>query len=162
MPGIGVARYRYRLTIGWHRPKLLRYSPTRTASCWHWIPPSRGRLDNDGYLTIMDRKKDMIIIGGENVYSPEVEAALFEHAAVVEAALIGIPDSRYGETVCAVIVARDGSATSEQTLIAHRREPIGGYKIPRRVEFVSQMPKSAMGKILKTELRSMFAQKVAC
>ena len=120
-----------------------------------------GRVDAAGYLYIMDRKKDMIITGGENVYCAEVESALYEHPGVVEAAVIGIPDERYGEAVCAVIVPRAGAAPSEATIIAHCRERIGGYKLPRRVMFVEQMPKSAMGKILKTELRSMFASHAA-
>ncbi len=116
-----------------------------------------GRLDAAGYLYIMDRKKDMIITGGENVYSGEVEAALFQHPGVVEAAAIGIADEHYGETVCAVVVRRDGADLTEGALIEHCRQRIGAYKLPRKVIFIEEMPKSAMGKILKAELRRMFA-----
>ena len=116
-----------------------------------------GRLDAAGYLYIMDRKKDMIITGGENVYSGEVEAALFQHPGVVEAAAIGIADEHYGETVCAVVVRREGADLTESALIEHCRQRIGGYKLPKKVIFIEEMPKSAMGKILKTELRRMFA-----
>ena len=112
-----------------------------------------GRLDAEGYLFILDRKKDMIITGGENVYTSEVEAAIYQHPAVHEVAVIGVPDERFGEALCAVIVRAPGSSITQEEIIAHCRGRIGGYKIPRRVRFVEALPKSAMGKVLKQDLR---------
>jgi long-chain acyl-CoA synthetase len=112
-----------------------------------------GRVDAGGYLYLLDRKKDMVITGGENVYTSEVEAALYQHAGVHEAAVVGVPDEKYGEALFAVIVPAPGATLSEDDIIAHCRERIGGYKVPRRMAFVAEMPKSAMGKILKNELR---------
>ncbi|CAN0406138.1 unnamed protein product, partial [Phaeothamnion confervicola] len=112
-----------------------------------------GRLDAEGYLFVLDRKKDMIITGGENVYTSEVEAAIYQHPAVHEVAVIGVPDERFGEALCAVIVAAPGIAVTQEEIIAHCRGRIGGYKIPRRVKFVDALPKSAMGKVLKQDLR---------
>lgn len=115
-----------------------------------------GRVDDEGYMYLMDRKKDMIVTGGENVYSSEVEAALYQHQDVFECAVIGVPDERYGEALFAAIVVRPGAKICEDEIIEHCRGRIGGYKIPRRMAFVDELPKSAMGKILKTELRRMF------
>ena len=119
-----------------------------------------GRLDEEGYLYVVDRKKDVVITGGENVWSTEVEAALYAHPDVVEAAVIGVPDELWGEVLLAVIVPAAGSALvaadGEEALVAHCRERIGGYKVPRRYRFVDALPKSAMGKILKGELRRRY------
>ena len=112
-----------------------------------------GRFDAEGYLFVLDRKKDMIITGGENVYTSEVEAAIYQHPGVHEVAVIGLPDERFGEALCAVIVPAPGRTLTQEEIIAHCRGRIGGYKIPRRVRFVEALPKSAMGKILKQELR---------
>ena len=112
-----------------------------------------GRMDEDGFMYLLDRKKDMVITGGENVYTSEVEAALYQHPGVHEAAVVGVPDDKYGEALFAVIVPAQGASLTEDEIIAHCRERIGGYKIPRRMAFIEEMPKSAMGKILKTELR---------
>ena len=98
----------------------------------------------------------MIVTGGENVYSSEVEAALYQHPGVNEAAVVGVPDETYGEALFAVIVPAPGASLDVEGMIAHCRERIGGYKIPRRMAFVDEMPKSAMGKILKTELRRLY------
>jgi long-chain acyl-CoA synthetase len=117
-----------------------------------------GRLDGDHNLYLLDRMKDMIITGGENVYCSEVEAALYKHPGVVEAAVIGVPDEKWGEAVFAVIVPAAGQALTKEEIIQHCRGHIGGYKIPRRMAFVDQLPKSAMGKILKSELRKMYGQ----
>ena len=114
------------------------------------------RFDEDGYVHLLDRVKDMVITGGENVYSSEVEAALHRHPDVSEAAVIGVPDDRMGEALLAVIVPRPDSAPDEATLIEHCRGLIAGYKIPRRMAFVDALPKSAMGKVLKTELRESY------
>jgi long-chain acyl-CoA synthetase len=113
-----------------------------------------GRMDGDGFLYIIDRAKDMIISGGENIYSTEVESALYEHPAVLEAAVIGIPDERWGEAVHAVVVLRDGVGATEDELIQHCHSLIAGYKCPKSVSFSEQaLPKSGPGKILKTQLR---------
>jgi len=112
-----------------------------------------GRFDAEGYLFVLDRKKDMIITGGENVYTSEVEAAIYQHPGVHEVAVIGLPDERFGEALCAVIVPAPGRTLTQEEIIAHCRGRIGGYKIPRQVRFVEALPKSAMGKILKQELR---------
>ena len=114
------------------------------------------RVDGDGYVYLLDRKKDMIVTGGENVYSSEVEAVLYRHPGVHEAAVVGVPDDTYGEALLAVIVPAPGAALTEAEVVAHCRGKIGGYKIPRRTAFVDELPKSAMGKILKTELRRRF------
>ena len=98
----------------------------------------------------------MVITGGENIYSSEVEAALYRHADVHECAVIGVPDERLGEALFAVIVPRPDSEPREQSIIDHCRQHIAGYKIPRRMAFVEAMPKSAMGKILKAELRKTY------
>ncbi|SOE87929.1 AMP-binding enzyme C-terminal domain-containing protein [Burkholderia sp. YR290] len=103
-------------------------------------------MDDDGYLFIVDRMKDMIVTGGENVYSVEVENALSRHPAVVQSAVIGIPNARWGEAVHAVVVARPGSILSGDDLREHCRQFIAGYKCPKSIEFRSAMPLSATGK----------------
>ncbi|MBT0567255.1 long-chain fatty acid--CoA ligase [Williamsia sp. CHRR-6] len=113
-----------------------------------------GYLDAQGYLFVVDRIKDMIITGGENVYSAEVESALSTHAAVAAVAVIGIPDDRWGETVHAVVVLAPGAQASEDELREHARGLIAGYKVPRSVEFVEAMPVSGAGKIIKRDLRA--------
>ena len=119
-----------------------------------------GRLDEEGFLYILDRKKDVIITGGENVWSGEVEAVLYRHPDVVEAAVIGVPEETWGEALLAVIVPAPGSDLSsgggEDVLIEHCRRFIGGYKVPRRFRFVEALPKNAMGKTLKAELRRLY------
>lgn len=115
-----------------------------------------GRLDEEGNLYVLDRMKDMIITGSENVYSSEVEAVLYRHPGVSEAAVVGVPDEKWGEAVFAVIVPAAGHALTPDEIIAHCRQHIGGYKIPRRMAFVDALPKSALGKILKTELRKTY------
>jgi len=112
------------------------------------------RMDERGYLFIVDRAKDMIISGGENIYTTETENALYEHPAVLEVAVIGIPDDTWGEAVHAVVVLREGATATEAALIEHCHERIAGYKCPKSVEFRSEpLPKSGANKILKTELR---------
>ena len=116
-----------------------------------------GRWDEDGYLYIVDRKKDMILTGGENVYPREVEEVLFRHPAVVEAAVLGAPDPKWGEKVVAVISVRAGHEVSGADLVAFCREEIASYKKPRHVVFVDSLPKNASGKVLKRELRDQIA-----
>ncbi len=116
-----------------------------------------GYLDDEGYLVISDRKKDVIISGGENVSSIEVEDALMSHAAVKEVAVIGIPDEKWGEMVTALVVT-DGSGVTPEDLIAHCRTALAGYKCPKRVDFVDELPRTATGKLQKFKLREPFWQ----
>jgi len=109
--------------------------------------------DDEGFYYIVDRKKDMFISGGENVYPVEVEAALYQHPAVAEAAVIGVPDPFWGEVGKAVIALRPGERLTAEELIAFCRERLAHFKVPKRVEFVEALPKSAAGKILKRALR---------
>ncbi|MBX3593400.1 long-chain-fatty-acid--CoA ligase [Sphingomonas sp.] len=115
-----------------------------------------GYLDADGYLFLCDRIKDMIISGGENIYPIEVENVLASHPAVAEVAVIGVPDDRWGETVKAVVVPKDGASVTAEALIAYARNAIAGYKVPRSVDFVGQLPRNSAGKILKRELRAPY------
>ena len=117
-----------------------------------------GRVDENGLLFLLDRKKDMVITGGENVYTSEVEAVLYSHADVHEAAVIGVPDSKFGEALFAVIVPAPGKTLTSKDIIEHCRRKIGGFKIPRQMDFIAEMPKSAMGKIPKTELRDRYGK----
>lgn len=115
-----------------------------------------GRIDDHGVLYVVDRIKDMIVSGGENVYSAEVESAISLHPDVAQCAVIGVPDERWGERVHAVVVAREGGGLDDRAVIDHCRTLIAGYKCPRSVEFKSALPLSAAGKVLKAELREPF------
>lgn len=116
-----------------------------------------GYMEPDGYLYLVDRTKDMIVTGGENVYSVEVEAALYEHPAVLEAAVIGVPDDQWGEAVLAVVYLKPGHKATEDELIHHCHGLIANYKCPKRIEFVDrELPKSGAGKILKRDLRAPY------
>jgi len=115
-----------------------------------------GRLDADGYLYVVDRKKDMIKTGGENVASREIEEVLFAHPQVAEAAVFGVPHERWIETVMAVVVARPGEALDVEALEAHCREQLAGYKRPKHIVIADSLPKNASGKVLKRELRERF------
>jgi fatty-acyl-CoA synthase len=110
-------------------------------------------IDDEGYITIVDRKKDIINSGGENVSSREVEEALYEHPAVSEVAVVAAPDPKWIEAVCAVVVTRPGTSVDEGELITFSKERMAGYKVPKRVVFVDALPKNPSGKILKRELR---------
>jgi acyl-CoA synthetase (AMP-forming)/AMP-acid ligase II len=116
-----------------------------------------GRWDDDGYLYIVDRKKDMILTGGENVYPREVEDVIYEHPAIVETAVVGAPDQTWGEKVVAVICVREGHAVTAAELTEHCRGRIAGYKRPRYVAFIDILPRNASGKVLKRELRDRIA-----
>jgi acyl-CoA synthetase (AMP-forming)/AMP-acid ligase II len=112
-----------------------------------------GRIDDRGYLYLLDRAKDMIITGGSNVYAVEVEAVLADHPAVAEVAVIGVEDRTWGELVTAVVVVRDGLHVSEADLVAHSAARLAGYKRPRRVVFRGSLPRNTYGKVLKRDLR---------
>ena len=114
-------------------------------------------IDEQNFVYIVDRAKDMIVTGGENVYCAAVENAIYEHPGVLEAAVIGVPDEKWGEAVLAIIVPREGHEPTEQDIIDHCRTRIAGYKLPKRVVFQAEpLPKSGPGKILKTELRKPY------
>lgn len=115
-----------------------------------------GRMDADGYVYIVDRLKDMIVTGGENVYSAEVESVVATHPAVATCAVIGVPNEQWGEVVHAFIVCKAGQQTTAEEIMAHCKERIAGYKCPRQVSFIDAMPLSGAGKILKTKLRAPF------
>jgi acyl-CoA synthetase (AMP-forming)/AMP-acid ligase II len=113
-----------------------------------------GYLDDDGFLFLVDRVKDMIVTGGENVYSAEVENALSSHPAVAACAVMGVPDPDWGERVHAVIVPVPGAAPTAGGLRDHCKTSIAGYKAPRSVELVDSLPLSGAGKVLKRDLRA--------
>jgi len=136
----------------WNQPEL-----TAEALREGWMHTGDGgRFDDHGVLYVVDRIKDMIVSGGENVYSAEVESAISLHPDVVQCAVIGVPDERWGERVHAVIVTRPGSQLTDGALIDHCRALIAGYKCPRSVDFKATLPLSAAGKILKAELREPY------
>tara|TARA_R110000850_G_scaffold3151_8_gene15174 strand:- start:1462 stop:3012 length:1551 start_codon:yes stop_codon:yes gene_type:complete len=116
-----------------------------------------GYMDEEGFIFLVDRAKDMIISGGENIFSVEVEGAIYQHPAVQECAVIGIPSEQWGEAVLAVVVPKDGATVTGEEIIAHCRTLIAGYKVPRSVELRQEpLPVSGAGKILKTDLRKPY------
>ena len=115
-----------------------------------------GILDEEGYLYIQDRIKDMIITGGENVYPAEVESAVFGHPDIADIAIIGVPDEKWGEAVKAVVVRRPGSDLDEATVIAYAKGRIAGFKCPKSVDFIDALPRNPSGKILRRELRAPY------
>lgn len=120
-----------------------------------------GYLDDERYLFVVDRIKDMVVTGGVNVYTKEVEAVLFEHPAVLEAAVVGLPDDEWGEVVAAAVVLRPGHTAAPEALIEHCRNALAGFKKPRVVRFLDDLPRNPSGKILKRELRRCLAEQTA-
>jgi fatty-acyl-CoA synthase len=119
------------------------------------------RVDDEGFFTIVDRLKDMYVSGGENVYPAEVENVLYRHPAVAEAAVIGVPDPRWGAVGCAIVVRRNGVTVTEAELLAHCRPALARYKIPRSVIFTEALPLNAIGKVHKPTLRRQFGSAVS-
>jgi acyl-CoA synthetase (AMP-forming)/AMP-acid ligase II len=113
-------------------------------------------MDDEGFVYIQDRVKDMIVSGGENVYPREIEDVLFQHPAVADAAVIGVPDAQWGEAVKAVVVLRAGKTATESELVDHCRAKLAGYKRPRSVDFIAELPRNPSGKVLKRELREPY------
>jgi acyl-CoA synthetase (AMP-forming)/AMP-acid ligase II len=113
-----------------------------------------GRIDADGFVYVEDRLKDMIISGGENIYSPEVERVLAEHPAVLECAVVGVPDERWGEAVRAYVALRPGTTATEADLIEFCRDRLAHYKCPSSVVFLDALPRNPTGKLMKRTLRS--------
>jgi acyl-CoA synthetase (AMP-forming)/AMP-acid ligase II len=131
----------------------------RTIGPDNWLRTGdAGYLDEDGYLFIHDRVKDMIISGGENIYPAEVENAIYGHPGVAEVAVIGVPSERWGEEVKAMVVAKQGAAQDAASIIAWARERIAAYKVPKSVDFIPVLPRNPSGKILRRELRAPFWQ----
>jgi fatty-acyl-CoA synthase len=141
---------------GYHR------NPEATAEAsahgWHHTGDI-GFLDEEGYLHIVDRAKDMVITGGFNVYSAEVEQAVLAHDAVRDCAVIGLPDDKWGERVTAVVQLRPGAALDAAALIAFVKDRIGSVKAPKQVEFWPELPRSTVGKVLKADIRSTFTER---
>jgi len=145
-------------------------SPSNTAGYWHlpdatastidddgWLHTGdAGIMDEDGYVYIQDRIKDMIISGGENVYPAEVESAIYGHPAILEVAVIGIPSEKWGEEVKACCVPKPGATIDEDDVIAYARERIAGFKAPKSIDIIGEMPRNPSGKILRRQLRGPY------
>ncbi|MCP4754834.1 MAG: long-chain-fatty-acid--CoA ligase [Proteobacteria bacterium] len=114
------------------------------------------RIDEEGFIYVVDRSKDMIVSGGENIYAVEVEEVLYTHPSVLEAAVIGVPDPKWEEAVKAVVVLREGYQATEEEIIEHCRQNLAGYKKPKSVEFLEELPKNATGKVQKFILREKY------
>ena len=137
----------------WGRPR--ETAATLTSDGWLRTGDG-GYVDDEGYLFLTDRIKDMIVSGGENVYPVEVEEVLARHPGVGEVAVIGMPHERWGERVTALIVRRAGAACTVDELVAFARERLAGYKLPRAIEFVDELPRTPTGKVLKRQLRERY------
>jgi fatty-acyl-CoA synthase len=120
-----------------------------------------GTIDDQGYVSVVDRKKDIIITGGENVASIEIEKAIYDHPAVLECAVIGVPDEKWGEAPAAIVVLKPGQTLDVAELIDHCRAKLAKFKVPKHVRFVEALPKGGTGKILKRELRESFSKEPA-
>lgn len=118
-----------------------------------------GRFDADGYLTIVDRKKDMVIAGGYNIYPIEIDNILFDHPRILEACAVGIPDEYRGETIKAFIVVKEGETLTAEEVTAYCKEHLAAYKVPKQIEFMDELPKTAIGKILRRDLRDRELEK---
>ena len=139
------------MTGYWNKPE----ATTQTIDAEGWLRTGdAGYFDEDGYLYIHDRVKDMIISGGENVYPAEVENALYSHPKIADVAVIGVPDEKWGEAVMAYVVAKDGETLESDEIIAYARTQIAGFKCPKHVAFIAALPRNASGKILRRELRA--------
>jgi fatty-acyl-CoA synthase len=147
-----LAQSNHNLEAYWENPEA-----TAEATADNWFHTGDGGTFEDGYVSIADRKKDVIISGGENVSSIEVEDALMSHEAVTEVAVIGIPDEKWGEAVTALVVLDpDAEPVTAEELIAHCRENLAGYKCPKRIEFRDELARTATGKLQKFKLREEF------
>ena len=143
---------------GYHR----QAEATQEAFAGDWFHSGDlARVDDEGYLWLVDRKKDMIVSGGENVYPAEVERVLLDHPAVADAAVIGVPHARWVETPVAFVVATGDAAVDEAELIAHCREYLAGFKKPSAIVVVDELPRNAAGKILKRRLRETYGEEVS-
>jgi len=147
-----IAQSKHNMIEFWHKPE-----ETRETVVNGWLHTGdMGRYDEKGYIYIVDRKRDMIISGGENIYPREVEEILYRHPTVLETAVIGIPDQYWVEKVHAVVVLKKGASLSAQELIDFCKQSLASYKAPKSVEFLDALPKNPAGKILKRELREKY------
>lgn len=151
-PGEIIVRSDANMLGYWRRPEL---TAKTLRDGWMWTGDV-ATWDEEGYVFIVDRAKDMIISGGENIYSTQVEAAIHKHPAVLEAAVIGVPDDEWGEAVKAVVVLKPGMSATAQEIIETAKEHLASYQKPRSVDFVESLPKAPTGKILKRELREPY------
>lgn len=149
--------------------EIVARGPQMMAEYWHlpdataqtmnggWLHTGdAATVDADGYFYIRDRIKDMVVTGGENVYPREIETVLLTHPLIADAAVIGVPDERYGEALLAFIVLKAGTSLTIEDVVSFCRERLGGYKVPRQVRFIEALPRNASGKVLKTVLREPF------
>jgi fatty-acyl-CoA synthase len=139
----------------WNRPEANKASFTDG-----WLHTGdAARIDEEGYFYIVDRTKDMYISGGENVYPAEVESVLYQIPQLAEAAIIGVPDERWGEVGKAIVAIKPGQVLTEEQILDHCRENLARFKLPRYVEFVEALPRTASGKVHKPTLRQSFGKK---
>lgn len=150
-PGEIVMKSGFIMEEYWNRPDA---TADAVKDGWYWTGDA-GRFDENGFLYVVDRIKDMIISGGENIYPAELENALAAHPDILEAAVIGVPDDKWGEIVKAVVVKRNADNLDEAGVVAFLKERLASFKLPRVVAFMDSLPRNPSGKILKTELRKM-------
>src|SRR4029450_4198102 len=146
-----LARSNHVFTGYWNQP-----AETAEALAGGWFSPGAGGHLGGAYVVISDRKKDVIITGGENVSSIEVEDCLYQHPAVAEAAVIGVPDERWGETIKALVVLRPGASATEKDLVEHCRSRMAHYKCPTSIELREALARTATGKLQKFKLREPY------
>jgi O-succinylbenzoic acid--CoA ligase len=138
----------------WGRPE-----ESATALRGGWLHTGdAATLDADGYLYVLDRRDDVIVSGGENVYPAEVEAVLASHPDVADAGVFALPDATWGQAVAAVVCLRPGAAVDEDRLRAYCRERLAGFKLPKRIYFAETIPRNAAGKLLRRELRALVGE----
>lgn len=154
-PGEVLVRSEANMVGYWRRPDLTAQT---LRDGWMWTGDV-AVWDEEGYLFIVDRAKDMIISGGENIYSTQVEAAIHEHPAVLESAVFGVPDDDWGEAVKAVVVLKPGMQATAEEIIATAAQHLASYQKPKSVDFVESLPKAPTGKILKRMLRDPYWEK---
>lgn len=141
----------------WQRPDANESSFTLDEHGNRWLHSGdAGTVDDEGCIYIVDRYKDMYISGGENVYPAEIEQVIYQIPTVVEAAVIGVPDERWGKSGMAIVVVKAGESLDSQTVIAHCQKNLARFKVPKSVAFIKSLPRNAAGKVLKRELRTMF------
>jgi acyl-CoA synthetase (AMP-forming)/AMP-acid ligase II len=138
----------------WKKPE----ATAETLRGWWLHTRDMGYVDEDGYIYLVDRKDDMIVSGGFNIYPKEVEDILYGHPAVLEAAVFGVPDETWGEAVKAVISVRSGMKVTEEEIIEHCRKHLASYKKPKSVDFIEELPKSPFGKIWRRKLKEPYWQ----
>jgi acyl-CoA synthetase (AMP-forming)/AMP-acid ligase II len=136
----------------WKNPELT----AKVMKCGWYHTSDVGYLDDDGYLYITDRKADMIISGGENVYPAEVENVIYQHSAVFECSVVSAPNDKWGEVVQAVVVLKPGAKATEEEIIEHCKKMLAGYKCPKAVAFWDSIPKTIVGKIIKKDIKAKF------